>query len=316
MVSLSHQERFPSGAAPLACACAAAIGGAIVAWHYHALGLTLTHYDARGHLVVARRIIDSITPGWQQIGAVWLPLPHLLNAMPVQVDFFYRTGASAVAMSILAFAMATGSVASIVLTLTESAAAAVAAAAVFALNPNMLYLQSTPMTEPLLLALTTAAIAALVRSAGIRDSIVGIWRAIANESQIQNPQSRGHDGARATIGFLWALACLTRYEAWPVTACALTAAVWARWRRGEPFATAVRQVARIAAYPAMAVVAFTIFSRVVVGQWFVSNDFFVPENKALHDPVMAGAEILWGVRQTSGDLMVTVGVAGAAALAA
>src|SRR5437870_8282138 len=25
-----------------------------------------------------------------QIGAVWLPLPHLLNAIPVQVDFFYR----------------------------------------------------------------------------------------------------------------------------------------------------------------------------------------------------------------------------------
>ena len=67
-------------------ALAAALGGAFVALHYHRLGLTLSHYDARGHLVVARRIFDSITPGWQQIGAVWLPLPHLLNALPVQVD--------------------------------------------------------------------------------------------------------------------------------------------------------------------------------------------------------------------------------------
>src|SRR3954462_8196090 len=100
------------------------------AWHYHALGLTLTHYDARGHLVVARRIFDSITPGWQQIGAVWLPLPHLLNAIPGQLDFFFLTGASAVAISIAAFAIATGSVAAIVLALTESATAAVAAAAV------------------------------------------------------------------------------------------------------------------------------------------------------------------------------------------
>ena len=63
-------------------ALAAAVGGALVAWHYHTLGLTLSHYDARGHLIVARRIADSITPGWQQIGAVWLPLPHLLNAIP------------------------------------------------------------------------------------------------------------------------------------------------------------------------------------------------------------------------------------------
>ncbi len=77
-----------------------------VAWHYHRLGLTLSHYDARGHLVVARRIFDSITPGWQQIGAVWLPLPHLLNALPVQIDVFYRTGASGVAISIASFALA------------------------------------------------------------------------------------------------------------------------------------------------------------------------------------------------------------------
>src|SRR5918912_1153090 len=93
---------------------AAAAGGAFAAWHYHQLGLTLTHYDARGHLVVARRIFDSITPGWQQIGAVWLPLPHLLNAVPVQVDVFYRTGAAAVAFSICAFAVAAGAIAWIV----------------------------------------------------------------------------------------------------------------------------------------------------------------------------------------------------------
>ena len=35
--------------------------------------------------------------------------------------------------------------------LTGSRCAAVAGAAVFALNPNVLYLQATPMTEPLLL---------------------------------------------------------------------------------------------------------------------------------------------------------------------
>src|SRR5258708_14152542 len=93
----------------MGAAAAAAMLGAIVAIHYHRLGLTLTHYDARGHLVVARRIVDSITPGWQQIGAVWLPLPHLLNALPVQIALFYRTGASAVALSIVAFPIATAS---------------------------------------------------------------------------------------------------------------------------------------------------------------------------------------------------------------
>jgi len=124
-------------AVALAAAAAAAAGGALVALHYAHLGLTLSHYDARGHLVVSRRIFDSITPGWQQVGAVWLPLPHLLNALPVQIDALYRTGASGVAISVVAFAAAAAAIAAIVLMLTRSEIAAAAAAVVFALNPNV-----------------------------------------------------------------------------------------------------------------------------------------------------------------------------------
>src|SRR5215831_10307858 len=193
-------------------ASVAATIGVAAAIHYHQLGLTLSHYDARGHLIVARRIIDSITPGWQQIGAVWLPLPHLLNMLPVQIDAFYRTGASAVAISIASFVLATAAIAWIVLRLTESAAPALAAGAVFALNPNIVYLQATPMTEPLLLGLTTLGVALLMKHS------LSLGRA-----------------ARATAGIVLALACLTRYEAWPVTYAALAAGVWTRWRRGESF---------------------------------------------------------------------------------
>src|SRR3954464_2275079 len=101
-------------------AAAAGTIGVAAAVRYHQLGLTLSHYDARGHLVVARRIFDSITPGWQQIGAVWLPPPHLLNALPVQVDALSRTGASAVAISVLSFAVAVSGVAWIIAVLTGS----------------------------------------------------------------------------------------------------------------------------------------------------------------------------------------------------
>jgi len=101
------------------------------------------------------RIADSITPGWQQIGAVWLPLPHLLNAIPVTVDFFYRTGASSVAISIRRLFDRDGCA-----RLDRAGADRIGrrrggrCRGVFALNPNVLYLQSTPMTEPLLLATT------------------------------------------------------------------------------------------------------------------------------------------------------------------
>ena len=261
--------------------------GVAAALRYHALGLTLSHYDARGHLIVARRVIDSITPGWQQIGAVWLPLPHLLNLLPVQIDLFYRSGASAVAISIASFVLAAVSIAWIVMQLTESAPAALAATAVFVLNPNVVYLQATPMTEPLLLGLTTLGVALLIDSAHER-----------------------------VTGIVLALACLTRYEAWPVTYAALAATAWARWRRGEPPSTAIRAVVRIGLYPTAAILAFALFSRVVVGQWFVSGDFFVPENKAQGLPMVAIDEIVWGTRELSGRIVIALGIAGCAVLAA
>jgi hypothetical protein len=93
---------------------------------------------------------------------------------------------------------------------------------------------------------------------------------------------------------------------------ALVAAAWARWRRGQPLASALHDVGAIALYPAIAIAGFAIFSRVVGGAWFVGSDFFVPENKALGDPMMAAAEIGWGARMLSGSALTWVGAAGVA----
>ncbi|MFL6281243.1 MAG: hypothetical protein ACJ731_14090, partial [Vicinamibacterales bacterium] len=46
--------------APLLLSLSALLIGATAAWHYSAAGLALAHHDARAHLVVARRIIDSL----------------------------------------------------------------------------------------------------------------------------------------------------------------------------------------------------------------------------------------------------------------
>jgi hypothetical protein len=141
----------------------AAILGTIAAAVYWRAGLSLSHYDAKAHLVVARRIFDSLTPSWEQIGAVWLPLPHIINAIPVQVDWFYQTGAFAIAVSILSLAITAACVSAIVRSTTGSRSGALLAASLFALNPNVLYLQSTPMTEPLLFALTSLVVLHMVQ---------------------------------------------------------------------------------------------------------------------------------------------------------
>jgi hypothetical protein len=270
----------------LALFALAAIGGTAAAFYYAHAALTLSHYDARAHLVVARRIFDNLTPGWKQIGAVWLPLPHLLNAIPVQIDAFYRTGASAVAMSVVAFAITVVSIVWIVTTLTGSRAAGVVGAAAFALNPNVLYLQSTPMTEPLLLAFLLAGVATVVA-----------WSRTGSPSPL-------------LVGMLFMLACLTRYEAWPVTAAALAGAVWTRYRAGAGIERAMADGARIAVLPALGVLAFLALSKALMGEWFIASGFFVPDNPARGQPLAVAWSIVLGVTGLSGRLLMVTAAAG------
>ena len=272
--------------------------GSLAAIHYFREGLTLAHYDARAHLVVARRILDSLTPGWQQIGAVWLPLPHLLNMVPAQVDAWYRTGASAAAMSVLAMALGAGSLAAMLARVTRSPVAAGAGGVLLLLNPNVLYLQGTPMTESLLFGLTLFGIMATA-------SFVDAHSASA--------PLRAPSTTAAGLGL--AAASLTRYEAWPITAAVLGLAVVVMVRRGRTIAAAIRAVAPIAAWPAVAVVVFSLNSRWVVGSWFVSGDFFVPDNtEALGRPLVALEQLRLGLVLLAGNGLPAAALIGTAAL--
>jgi hypothetical protein len=273
---------------PRLVAAAAFVTGSAAAIYYSSAGLALAHYDARAHLVVARRIVDSLTPGWQQVGAVWLPLPHLLNMVPVQIDALYRTGASAIALSVASLALACWAISSVILRLTGSGSGAVAAAALLLLNPNVLYLQSTPMTEPLLFATSLAGIALTI--AWIEDC------------------RRWPVGP----GLALAAACLTRYEAWPITATALVLAGVVLLRRGVAIPNTLGAVLRLAFLPALAIVLFLANSRWTVGAWFISSGFFIPENTAaLGHTSVALDQIREGLDHLSGSGLVWSAYAGA-----
>ena len=69
----------------------ALVMAAAISWFHHT-GSTLYSGDAEAHLDIARRIIDSRTPGWSQIGTTWLPLPHLLMIPLVRNDWMWITG--------------------------------------------------------------------------------------------------------------------------------------------------------------------------------------------------------------------------------
>lgn len=139
----------------------AAIGG-VAAWWCFDRGYTLYFGDAEAHLNIARRVLDSRTPGPYQIGTVWLPLPHAVLIPFVLRDAWWRSGLAGVFPSFVCFVLAGAFLFAAARRIYGSAGAALATTLLFALNPEILYLQATPMTELLFLASLAAMLWATV----------------------------------------------------------------------------------------------------------------------------------------------------------
>src|SRR3972149_334620 len=114
-------------------------------YHYH--DLIVAYGDAESHLNIAKRVVSSLTPGFAQLGGIWLPLPHLLLVPFVKLDFLWRSGLAGSIVSGGAFIISSLYLYKLVKLITKNIPASFVAALIFMLNPNILYLQSTPMTE-------------------------------------------------------------------------------------------------------------------------------------------------------------------------
>lgn len=208
-----------SRAAAAAVALALAALGASAAALAHQNGWTLYYGDAEAHLNIARRFVDSRTSGIHQIGTVWLPLPHLIAAPLARRDHFWHSGLAGVAPSVAAFTLAGLLLFLALRRLADSTAAALAGAAVFALNPNLLYLQAAPMTEPLALA-----------------CLFGQLYCLVGFHQSQRTRDAALAGLCALAG------TLTRYEMWFLAPFAALFVLWrggpARWRSAAAYCAA------------------------------------------------------------------------------
>lgn len=125
--------------------------------HYFENGLGLAYNDARSHLDIGRRVVEGLHPGFAQLGSVWLPLTHALMALTIWNDFMWHSGLAGAIWSMVAF-VGTGIL--ILLFLKELGVGVIGrivGVLLFALNLNILYLQSTAMTELVLLGTMTAA---------------------------------------------------------------------------------------------------------------------------------------------------------------
>jgi hypothetical protein len=181
-------------------------------WYFASKGMALGYADSISHLQIASRTLNSPTAGFAQLGGVWLPLPHILMLPLIWFTPFYYSGFAGSAISMVSYVVACVFVYKMAFGLTRSRIPALGGLAVFALNPNILYMQATPMSELLLFASMTATA-----------YYVQQWL-----QTTEHDEKYPYLFAAAVAAFI---GCLTRYEAWAITIVIGAIVVYAAWRQ-------------------------------------------------------------------------------------
>ena len=210
-------------------------------------GYTLLYGDAVAHLGNARRILDSHYPGLSQLGGAWLPLPHLLMVPFVSDMGMWQTGLAAAPMSMVAFAASVVGIWRLSRRMMRLRWALVATL-FYALNPNLLYLATTAMTEALFLALFVWSVAITVEGvAAMRAGNAPLVRA-----------------RLILVGLLVLAMVFTRYDGWVIGAAEWCCVAWQLWR--------CEKALRRRLLPAFSV--FTVLCAVGPSLWFWYNAHF------------------------------------------
>ncbi len=213
-------------------------------------GYVLLYGDAVAHLGIARRILDSRNPGLVQLGGVWLPLPHLLMLPFVWKMVWWQSGLAGAWPSIGCYIFGVAGFYRLCRRMLAPRWALVATV-FYGLNPNLLYLSTTAMTEPLFLALL-------------------VWMTLLTMEAVEAIGAA--DQARLSkrlilLGLVIFAAVFTRYDGWVLGAAAWCVVTWQLWRAG----TLWRRVG-----PAFAVFTLLAVSGPVLWLWYNQHFFHDP----------------------------------------
>jgi cellulose synthase/poly-beta-1,6-N-acetylglucosamine synthase-like glycosyltransferase len=124
--------------------------------------ISLQHYaillysDAYSHLRIPLRVLETHF-SIAQFGGVWLPLPHLLMLPFIWNTFMWRTGLAGSIPSMICYVVSAVFLFRSAYRLTKDNLASFVGVLMFALNPNILYLQTTPLSELVCIATFTMA---------------------------------------------------------------------------------------------------------------------------------------------------------------
>ncbi len=114
--------------------------------------LILTYSDAESHINIAKRVLSSSTPGFAQLGGIWLPLPHIMMLPFIWSDYLWRTGLGGAIVSSVSYIISSIFLYRLMQLVMRDKGVAFFGTIVFVSNVNILFMQSTAMSElPLIL---------------------------------------------------------------------------------------------------------------------------------------------------------------------
>lgn len=167
-------------------------------------------------------MVDSLTPGPLQLGTVWLPLQHVLTLPFIVNDWMWRSGLAGSIPSMFGYVLGVAGILRLVrdglrrsVLAAHARVAAWLAAAIYAANPNLLYLQATALNEALFLGFF-------------------VWSLVFLEDFAARVGEDADAGRAARslerCGMLLAAAILTRYDGWFLAAACGLAVAAMLWR--------------------------------------------------------------------------------------
>lgn len=121
--------------------------GCLFAYYSYSSGLMFGHLDANAHLILARKVVDSLTPGISQMIGSWLPFVHVSMLPFIWNDFLWCTGLAGTIPSLIYFAITSVFLYKLAFRYFEDKQISYLTVFIFICNPYSLYFASNPMFE-------------------------------------------------------------------------------------------------------------------------------------------------------------------------
>ncbi len=136
----------------------------LTSWvYYSSTGANLSLGDAVSRLDIGRRVMDNLTPGFAQLGNVWLPLPQILMLPFIWSSTLWHTGVAGAILSMISFVLIVWYLYKIGEDIFRNKLSGIIMALIPVTNINLLFLQTTAMSELSFIAAVVVAIYYLLR---------------------------------------------------------------------------------------------------------------------------------------------------------